>query len=66
MKFKALRKKSTGEFVHLDFFTRQSFTGDYPLIMSVDATMDDIKDMYSDIDFSDIELIEYEFKEVKK
>ena len=62
MKFKALRTISTKEFVHLEY--GQIYTGEYPLVMSMDATMDDIKMMYPGVDFSDIELIEYEFNEV--
>jgi hypothetical protein len=66
MRFKALRKKSTGEFL------REEFIPDYgweytppPVFFPLTAKIEDIKELNPDLDFSDIELIEYEFKEVR-
>jgi hypothetical protein len=70
MKFKALRKKSTGEFV---FFLYNEYSDSYDLYtVSVPearpstCTIEGLRAYYQGVDFSDIELIEYEFKEVEK
>jgi hypothetical protein len=66
MKFKALRRKDTKEWVYIcqsdprdDFWIRT-----LPLPMIMDTTFEDIKEMYPNNNFDNYELITLECKEV--
>ena len=65
MIFKTLRKKSTGEFLHAYERYSDWFTGTMPNLINPDATLEDIKDYYKDLDFGDVELVKLEIKVIK-
>ncbi len=74
MKIKTLRKKDTKEFVHLqlacknneDYMTHcmhEVYTGELPMVLSPNVTRDILLQHYHDVDFTNIELIEFELFE---
>jgi hypothetical protein len=73
MKAKTLKNTKTGEYVHILNINNLSrmFNNKYPNIYPVEASIEEIKEyhenldfLYDNLDFTDIELIDIEIKEV--
>ena len=65
MKLKALRRKDTKEFVHIQTINDMdmSFTCELPNPMNPELTMDEIVAYYPQVDMTDYELVEFDLIE---
>lgn len=67
MVFKALRtKKEPKEFIHLQEFEGkvQVFTCDLPNPQPMTATLEMMKELYPHLEYEDIEMVVFEYKEI--
>ena len=68
MKAKTLRKKSTGEFVHVVEHLKEygTHSSKHPMILNYNITEEMLKNYYKDFNLEDIELVTIEITIIEK